>query len=207
MGEDIFRGELENQFPDRNSFCYLPFRSEKEGKAALGDAGISERELNAITYGAYGSFVRKYFEERWKSFSHRRRSWKNTGCGSRRISEEKFGYFELLDLDQQRDVLQRILGEEYLTSGVGKYAEFFREYCSSRQYLRAERLSTGRSNNSIGEELEKTDRCGKATGGILPGMPQRDPEGNDRYGRGIGIGKENICGSGKGICRFPQTGQ
>ena len=35
-------------------------------------------------------------------------------------------------------------------------------------------------------------------------MPQRDPEGNDRYGRGIGIGKENICGSGKGICRFPQ---
>lgn len=37
---------------------------------------------------------------------------------------EKFGYFELLDLDQQRDVLQRILGEEYLTSGVGKYADF-----------------------------------------------------------------------------------
>ena len=28
----------------------VPFRSEKEGKAALGDAGISERELNAITW-------------------------------------------------------------------------------------------------------------------------------------------------------------
>ena len=73
MGESTFPWRTGNQFPDRNSFCYLPFRSEKKESGSW-DAGISERELNAITYGAYGSFVRKYFEEPVESFSHRRRS-------------------------------------------------------------------------------------------------------------------------------------
>lgn len=42
MGEDIFRGELGNQFPDRNSFCYLPFRSEKKEKRLLGMRGSAK---------------------------------------------------------------------------------------------------------------------------------------------------------------------
>ena len=29
-----------------------------------------------------------------------------------------------MDLDRQRDVMQRILKEEYMTSGIGKYTDF-----------------------------------------------------------------------------------
>ena len=154
MGEDIFRGELENQFPDRNSFCYLPFRSEKEGKAALGDAGISERELNAITYGAYGSFVRKYFEEPVEKLFAQKEKLEEYRMRIRAHIGEKFGYFELLDLDQQRDVLQRILGEEYLTSGVGKYADF-QGILFQRAIFESRKTFYGKIKQLYWEELEK----------------------------------------------------
>lgn len=154
MGEDIFRGELENQFPDRNSFCYLPFRSEKEGKAALGDAGISERELNAITYGAYGSFVRKYFEEPVEKLFAQEEKLEEYRIRIKTHIGEKFGYFELLDLDQQRDVLQRILGEEYLTSGVGKYADF-QGILFQRAVFESRKTFYGKIKQLYWEELEK----------------------------------------------------
>lgn len=154
MGEDIFRGELENQFPDRNSFCYLPFRSEKEGKAALGDAGISERELNTITYGAYGSFVRKYFEEPVEKLFAQKEKLEEYRMRIRAHIGEKFGYFELLDLDQQRDVLQRILGEEYLTSGVGKYADF-QGILFQRAIFESRKTFYGKIKQLYWEELEK----------------------------------------------------
>lgn len=154
MGEDIFRGELENQFPDRNSFCYLPFRSEKEGKAALGDAGISERELNAITYGAYGSFVRKYFEEPVEKLFAQKEKLEEYRMRIKAHIGEKFGYFELLDLDQQRDVLQRILGEEYLTSGVGKYADF-QGILFQRAIFESRKTFYGKIKQLYWEELEK----------------------------------------------------
>ena len=154
MGEDIFRGELENQFPDRNSFCYLPFRSEKEGKAALGDAGISERELNAITYGAYGSFVRKYFEEPVEKLFAQKEKLEEYRMRIKAHIGEKFGYFELLDLDQQRDVLQRILGEEYLTSGVGKYADF-QGILFQQAVFESRKTFYGKIKQLYWEELEK----------------------------------------------------
>ena len=154
MGEDIFRRELENQFPDRNSFCYLPFRSEKEGKAALGDAGISERELNAITYGAYGSFVRKYFEEPVEKLFAQEEKLEEYRIRIKAHIGEKFGYFELLDLDQQRDVLQRILGEEYLTSGVGKYADF-QGTLFQRAVFESRKTFYGKIKQLYWEELEK----------------------------------------------------
>lgn len=154
MGEDIFRGELENQFPDRNSFCYLPFRSEKEGKAALGDAGISERELNTITYGAYGSFVRKYFEEPVEKLFAQKEKLEEYRMRIKAHIGEKFGYFELLDLDQQRDVLQRILGEEYLTSGVGKYADF-QGILFQRAIFESRKTFYGKIKQLYWEELEK----------------------------------------------------
>ena len=154
MGEDIFRGELENQFPDRNSFCYLPFRSEKEGKAALGDAGISERELNAITYGVYGSFVRKYFEEPVEKLFTQEEKLEEYRIRIKAHIGEKFGYFELLDLDQQRDVLQRILGEEYLTSGVGKYADF-QGILFQRAVFESRKTFYGKIKQLYWEELEK----------------------------------------------------
>lgn len=154
IGEDIFRGELENQFPDRNSFCYLPFRSEKEGKAALGDAGISERELNAITYGAYGSFVRKYFEEPVEKLFAQKEKLEEYRMRIKAHIGEKFGYFELLDLDQQRDVLQRILGEEYLTSGVGKYADF-QGILFQRAIFESRKTFYGKIKQLYWEELEK----------------------------------------------------
>lgn len=154
MGEDIFRGELGNQFPDRNSFCYLPFRSEKEGKAALGDAGISERELNAITYGAYGSFVRKYFEEPVEKLFAQKEKLEEYRMRIKAHIGEKFGYFELLDLDQQRDVLQRILGEEYLTSGVGKYADF-QGILFQQAVFESRKTFYGKIKQLYWEELEK----------------------------------------------------
>ena len=154
MGEDIFRGELGNQFPDRNSFCYLPFRSEKEGKAALGDAGISERELNAITYGAYGSFVRKYFEEPVEKLFAQKEKLEEYRMRIKAHIGEKFGYFELLDLDQQRDVLQRILGEEYLTSGVGKYADF-QGIWFQQAVFESRKTFYGKIKQLYWEELEK----------------------------------------------------
>lgn len=154
MGEDIFRGELENQFPDRNSFCYLPFRSEKEGKAALGDAGISERELNTITYGAYGSFVRKYFEEPVEKLFAQKEKLEEYRMRIKAHIGEKFGYFELLDLDQQRDVLQRILGEEYLTSGVGKYADF-QGILFQQAVFESRKTFYGKIKQLYWEELEK----------------------------------------------------
>lgn len=154
MGEDIFRGELENQFPDRNSFCYLPFRSEKEGKAALGDAGISERELNAITYGAYGSFVRKYFEEPVEKLFAQKEKLEEYRMRIKAHIGEKFGYFELLDLDQQRDVLQRILGEEYRTSGVGKYADF-QGILFQQAVFESRKTFYGKIKQLYWEELEK----------------------------------------------------
>ena len=154
MGEDIFRGELENQFPDRNSFCYLPFRSEKEVKAALGDAGISERELNAITYGAYGSFVRKYFEEPVEKLFAQKEKLEEYRMRIKAHIGEKFGYFELLDLDQQRDVLQRILGEEYLTSGVGKYADF-QGILFQQAVFESRKTFYGKIKQLYWEELEK----------------------------------------------------
>ena len=154
MGEDIFRGELENQFPDRNSFCYLPFRSEKEGKAALGDAGISERELNAITYGAYGSFVRKYFEEPVEKLFAQKEKLEEYRMRIKAHIGEKFGYIELLDLDQQRDVLQRILGEEYLTSGVGKYADF-QGILFQQAVFESRKTFYGKIKQLYWEELEK----------------------------------------------------
>ena len=154
MGEDIFRGELENQFPDRNSFCYLPFRSEKEGKAALGDAGVSERELNAITYGAYGSFVRKYFEEPVEKLFAQKEKLEEYRMRIKAHIGEKFGYFELLDLDQQRDVLQRILGEEYLTSGVGKYADF-QGILFQQAVFESRKTFYGKIKQLYWEELEK----------------------------------------------------
>lgn len=154
MGEDIFRGELGNQFPDRNSFCYLPFRSEKEGKAALGDAGISERELNAITYGAYGSFVRKYFEEPVEKLFAQKEKLEEYRMRIKAHIGEKFGYFELLDLDQQRDVLQRILGEEYLTSGVGKYVDF-QGILFQQAVFESRKTFYGKIKQLYWEELEK----------------------------------------------------
>ena len=154
MGEDIFRGELGNQFPDRNRFCYLPFRSEKEGKAALGDAGISERELNAITYGAYGSFVRKYFEEPVEKLFAQKEKLEEYRMRIKAHIGEKFGYFELLDLDQQRDVLQRILGEEYLTSGVGKYADF-QGILFQQAVFESRKTFYGKIKQLYWEELEK----------------------------------------------------
>lgn len=154
MGEDIFRGELGNQFPDRNSFCYLPFRSEKEGKAALGDAGISERELNAITYGAYSSFVRKYFEEPVEKLFAQKEKLEEYRMRIKAHIGEKFGYFELLDLDQQRDVLQRILGEEYLTSGVGKYADF-QGILFQQAVFESRKTFYGKIKQLYWEELEK----------------------------------------------------
>ena len=154
MGEDIFRGELENQFPDRNSFCYLPFRSEKEGKAALGDAGISERELNAITYGAYGSFVRKYFEEPVEKLFAQKEKLEEYRMRIKAHIGEKFGYFELLDLDQQRDVLQRIQREEYLTSGVGKYADF-QGILFQQAVFESRKTFYGKIKQLYWEELEK----------------------------------------------------
>jgi len=154
MGEDIFRGELGNQFPDRNSFCYLPFQSEKEGKAALGDAGISERELNAITYGAYGSFVRKYFEEPVEKLFAQKEKLEEYRMRIKAHIGEKFGYFELLDLDQQRDVLQRILGEEYLTSGVGKYADF-QGILFQQAVFESRKTFYGKIKQLYWEELEK----------------------------------------------------
>lgn len=154
MGEDIFRGELENQFPDRNSFCYLPFRSKKEGKAALGDAGISERELNTITYGAYGSFVRKYFEEPVEKLFAQKEKLEEYRMRIKAHIGEKFGYFELLDLDQQRDVLQRILGEEYLTSGVGKYADF-QGILFQQAVFESRKTFYGKIKQLYWEELEK----------------------------------------------------
>ena len=154
IGEDIFRGELENQFPDRNSFCYLPFRSEKEGKAALGDAGISERELNAITYGAYGSFVRKYFEEPVEKLFAQKEKLEEYRMRIKAHIGEKFGYFELLDLYQQRDVLQRILGEEYLTSGVGKYADF-QGILFQQAVFESRKTFYGKIKQLYWEELEK----------------------------------------------------
>ena len=154
MGEDIFRGELGNQFPDRNSFCYLPFRSEKEGKAALGDAGISERELNAITYGAYGSFVRKYFEEPVEKLFAQKEKLEEYRMRIKAHIGEKFGYFELLDLDQQRDVPQRILGEEYLTSGVGKYADF-QGILFQQAVFESRKTFYGKIKQLYWEELEK----------------------------------------------------
>ena len=154
MGEDIFRGELENQFPDRNSFCYLPFRSEKEGKAALGDAGISERELNSITYGAYGSVVRKYFEEPVEKLFAQKEKLEEYRMRIKAHIGEKFGYFEQLDLDQQRDVLQRILGEEYLTSGVGKYADF-QGILFQQAVFESRKTFYGKIKQLYWEELEK----------------------------------------------------
>ena len=201
---------MENwEISSRTETASVTCRSDrkKEGKAALGDAGISERELNAITYGAYGSFVRKYFEEPVeKAFFAQKEKLEEYRMRIKAHIGEKFGYFELLDLDQQRDVLQRILGEEYLTLGVGKYADF-QEYCSSRQYLRAERLSTGRSKQLYWEELEKQIDAAKRLEEYYQECLKRDPEEMIVTGEESESVKENICGSGKGICRFPQTGQ
>lgn len=124
IGEEVFREEIENQFPDKDTFCYLPFRSEKEGKQALGDVGITERELDTITYGAYASFVRKYFTEPVERLFAQEDKLEAYRMRIKTQIGENFGYFELLDLDRQRDVLQRILKEEYMTSGTGKYTDF-----------------------------------------------------------------------------------
>ena len=110
--------------------------------------------MNAITYGAYGSFVRKYFEEPVEKLFAQKEKLEEYRMWIKAHIGEKFGYFELLDLDQQRDVLQRILGEEYLTSGVGKYADF-QGILFQQAVFESRKTFYGKIKQLYWEELEK----------------------------------------------------
>ena len=98
--------------------------------------------------------MRKYFEEPVEKLFAQKEKLEEYRMRIRAHIGEKFGYFELLDLDQQRDVLQRILGEEYLTSGVGKYADF-QGILFQRAIFESRKTFYGKIKQLYWEELEK----------------------------------------------------
>lgn len=124
MVEEIFQRELANHFPDSNSFYYLPFRSAKEAKDATADAGISPKALDAMTYGVYSSFVSRYFEEPAERLFENEDNEQEFRGRIRQELQDNFGFFELLALDEERDVVFRILEAEYASAGVSRQLNY-----------------------------------------------------------------------------------